>query len=50
VTAGRGGETLVPPWQHRSDVRVGWCTELVLICNENVTGRMGRRGGHCVWV
>jgi hypothetical protein len=50
VTAGGGGESLLPARQHRSDVRVGQCTELVLICNDNVTGRMGRRGGHCVWV
>jgi hypothetical protein len=47
VTAGRGGETLLPPWQHRSDVRVDWSTELVLIYNDNVTGLMGR---HCVGV
>jgi hypothetical protein len=44
------GETLLPAWQHGSDVRVGRCTELVLICNDNVTGRMGRRGEHRVWV
>ena len=31
-------------------MRVGRCTELVSICNDNVTGRMRRWDEHRVWV
>ena len=33
-----GGETLVLAWYHGCDVCVGRCTELLSICNDNVTG------------
>ena len=45
-----GGENLLLAWENGCDVRVGWCTERVSICNDNVTGRMRRRGEHRVWV
>ena len=47
----RGGREKFFYWLgNRCDVRVGQCTELVLICNDSVTGHMRRRGEHCVWV
>jgi hypothetical protein len=50
VAAGGGAEKFFYWLGNGCDVRVGRWTELVSICNDNVTGRTRRGGEHRVWV